>query len=216
MSVNIKTENGLVKVAGKVNSFPVSKISSSDYLEDSPIGTVISFMGTTAPAHYLVCDGTVYNIADYSALADFIQTQFGSKNYFGGDGTTTFAVPDLDNEFEDSISCIKYESTYFMQITDVGYSTSEVYTGKKWIDGKPIYRRVIEKEVRFTDTNWTDTEISADNIEQILNIVCCGGSASCHTYIAGAIVNNNIVIRTTRTDTFSITRIILEYTKTTD
>ena len=142
MSVNIKTENGLVKVAGKVNSFPVNKISSSDYLEDSPIGTVISFMGTTAPSHYLVCDGTVYNIADYSDLADFIQTQFGSKNYFGGNGTTTFAVPDLDNEFEDSISCIKYESTYFMEVEDVGYSTSETFTGKTWIDGKPIYRKV--------------------------------------------------------------------------
>lgn len=67
--------------------------------EDTPIGTIISYMGTTAPDDYLVCDGAVYNISDYWELADFINAQFGSKNYFGGDGTTTFAVPDLRGEF---------------------------------------------------------------------------------------------------------------------
>lgn len=69
-------------------------------VEDStPIGTIISFMGTIAPENYLVCDGTIYNIADYIELAEFIKTQFGSYNYFGGDGITTFAVPDLQGEF---------------------------------------------------------------------------------------------------------------------
>jgi hypothetical protein len=34
-----------------------------------------------------------------SNLAEFINTQFGSYNYFGGDGITTFAVPDLRGEF---------------------------------------------------------------------------------------------------------------------
>lgn len=67
--------------------------------EDTPIGTIISYMGTMAPDDYLVCDGAVYNISDYWELADFINAQFGSKNYFGGDGTTTFAVPDLRGEF---------------------------------------------------------------------------------------------------------------------
>lgn len=67
--------------------------------EDTPIGTIISFMGTTAPEDYLICDGTVYNISDYYELANFINTQFGSYNFFGGNGTSTFAVPDLRGEF---------------------------------------------------------------------------------------------------------------------
>lgn len=67
--------------------------------DGTPIGTVISFFGLTAPTGYLSCDGTVYNIADYSALADHINTQFGSYNFFGGDGIDTFAVPDLRGEF---------------------------------------------------------------------------------------------------------------------
>ena len=65
----------------------------------TPIGTIISVMGTTAPVNYLACDGTVYNIADYVELANYFNEQFGSKNFFGGDGTTTFAVPDLRGEF---------------------------------------------------------------------------------------------------------------------
>ena len=64
-----------------------------------PLGTVINFMGTTAPEYYLACDGTIYNILEYSALSNFFEVQFGSVNYFGGDGTTTFAVPDLRGEF---------------------------------------------------------------------------------------------------------------------
>ncbi len=65
----------------------------------TPIGTIISVMGKTAPHNYLVCDGTVYNIADYPELASYFDGQFNASNYFGGNGTTTFAVPDLRGEF---------------------------------------------------------------------------------------------------------------------
>lgn len=67
--------------------------------DTTPVGNIISFMGTIAPDGYLTCDGAVLNIADYSRLASHFETQFGTKNHFGGDGTTTFAIPDLRNEF---------------------------------------------------------------------------------------------------------------------
>ena len=56
-------------------------------------------MGNAAPKSYLKCDGAVYNIADYQLLANHFKTEFGSYNYFGGNGATTFAVPDLRGEF---------------------------------------------------------------------------------------------------------------------
>lgn len=65
----------------------------------TPVGTVIAVMGNSAPANYLACNGQVVNIADYPVLADYFEAQFGTKNHFGGDGTTTFAVPDLRGEF---------------------------------------------------------------------------------------------------------------------
>ena len=66
---------------------------------DIPVGHILSYMGITAPKHYLSCDGTIYNISEYPELANHFEREFGSSNFFGGDGTTTFAVPDLRGEF---------------------------------------------------------------------------------------------------------------------
>ena len=65
----------------------------------SLVGSVYSYMGVSAPHGYLACDGSVYRIDDYPRLANHINRNFGSYNFFGGDGTTTFAVPDLRGEF---------------------------------------------------------------------------------------------------------------------
>lgn len=78
---------------------PVEHINTTQGIEDTPVGHIISHMGNTAPKHYLICDGTEYNISDYPYLAQHFKNEFGSYNYFGGDGTTTFAVPDLRGEF---------------------------------------------------------------------------------------------------------------------
>ncbi len=67
--------------------------------DGNPIGTVISYIGITPPKDYLVCDGREYDISQYSQLAKFFESQFGSSNHFGGDGVSTFAVPDLRNLF---------------------------------------------------------------------------------------------------------------------
>lgn len=64
-----------------------------------PTGAVVSFMALSAPVGYLICDGSIYNVSTYQKLASYIKSQFGSLNYFGGNGTTTFAVPDMRNLF---------------------------------------------------------------------------------------------------------------------
>lgn len=93
----------LIKIVGrKYNQIiidPVEHINTSQGIEDTPVGHIISHMGNTAPKHYLICDGTEYNISNYPYLAQHFKTEFGSYNYFGGDGITTFAVPDLRGEF---------------------------------------------------------------------------------------------------------------------
>lgn len=80
-------------MGGQIN---LTSISSGGY---APIGTIISFMGVSAPSGFLICDGSVYQIGLYPHLARFFEDQFGQANYFGGDGSTTFAVPDLRGEF---------------------------------------------------------------------------------------------------------------------
>lgn len=56
-----------------------------------PIGGVVDFAGYTAPANWLMCDGTVYPISSHTALFAIIGATYG------GDGVTTFAVPDCRN-----------------------------------------------------------------------------------------------------------------------
>ncbi|MBR6112965.1 MAG: tail fiber protein [Bacilli bacterium] len=65
----------------------------------NPVGEIIIYMGTIVPEFFLPCDGSIYNISDYPYLAEQIKNNFGSYNNFGGNGTTTFAVPDLRGEF---------------------------------------------------------------------------------------------------------------------
>lgn len=65
----------------------------------TPVGTIIAVMGNSAPTNYLACNGQTLNIADYPELAAYFKAQFGSANYFGGDGTTTFKICDLRGEF---------------------------------------------------------------------------------------------------------------------
>jgi microcystin-dependent protein len=53
-----------------------------------PIGAMTDFAGFFSPYGWLLCDGTAYAIATYPRLYGVI------GNAYGGDGVTTFAVPD--------------------------------------------------------------------------------------------------------------------------
>jgi microcystin-dependent protein len=57
-----------------------------------PVGSTFFLPDDTAPDGYLSCDGTVYNIADYPDLGAMLGPHALA---FGGDGVSTFGVPDL-------------------------------------------------------------------------------------------------------------------------
>jgi len=87
-----------VKEIGRIVD-PVKYVSNNSDLQETPVGNIISYMGNSVPKHYLACDGTEYSIGTYPELEAFIIDEFGSINYFGGDGSSTWAVPDLRGEF---------------------------------------------------------------------------------------------------------------------
>ncbi len=95
-AIKQKTDGAYVK---KVDADLLEYVNTVQGIEDSPVGSIIPVMSNVAPKHYLICDGTEYNIADYPYLSEHIKTEFGTYNYFGGNGTKTFAVPDLRGEF---------------------------------------------------------------------------------------------------------------------
>ncbi len=53
------------------------------------IGEITMFSGNFAPMGWAFCDGSIQNISDNDALFNLIGTTFG------GDGQSTFALPDL-------------------------------------------------------------------------------------------------------------------------
>lgn len=108
----------LQEIGHDITVDPISYVDTTQGIQDSPVGHIISFMGISTPSHYLECDGTTYNIAEYPHLAEHIKTEFGSYNYFGGN-ETTFAVPNIDSTITNSIYCIKYEPTYYMNLSGI-------------------------------------------------------------------------------------------------
>lgn len=72
---------------------PINYVDTTRGIQDVPVGTLINTEGPQNPDHYLLCDGTEYNIVDYRDLAEAIKKVYGRYNYFGGDGVDTFAVP---------------------------------------------------------------------------------------------------------------------------
>lgn len=56
---------------------------------DFYIGQILMFAGNYAPQNWAFCQGQLYPIASYNALFAILGTQYG------GDGRTTFALPDL-------------------------------------------------------------------------------------------------------------------------
>lgn len=53
------------------------------------LGQIIMFGGTFAPMNWAFCNGDLLSISDHNALFSLIGT------IYGGDGRTTFALPDL-------------------------------------------------------------------------------------------------------------------------
>jgi microcystin-dependent protein len=60
------------------------------HFDEIPVGTILPFGGSTAPAGWKLCDGSAISRTRFAYLFRTIGTSFGV-----GDGSTTFQVPDL-------------------------------------------------------------------------------------------------------------------------
>ena len=107
------------------------------------------------------------------------------------------------------------------------YSTDEVKTNKIWIDGKPIYRRVINSTCPSNSSTWTtiSSNLNADEILSYTGYI--EFSTSEHKLLANGTSqftyfqlnkNSNELQIATKDDGFfgKPIKVIIEYTKTTD
>jgi microcystin-dependent protein len=68
---------------------------------DSLMATIILFAGNFAPRGFAFCEGQIINIAENTAVFSLLGTTYG------GNGSTTFALPDL-REAEKALGGARY------------------------------------------------------------------------------------------------------------
>lgn len=95
------------------------------------------------------------------------------------------------------------------------YSTSETRTGKTWIDGKPIYRRVIEKNITLKGNSWNGTGIDISEIDTLCNCVMLNSKSAFGGFYTQK-NSNTLNIYCTSDANWGVSTFILEYTKITD
>ena len=216
MLVQIVTENGQKKV------IPLT----ADAGAGNPVGTVIVVCSNQIPSNYLPL-GTQYDTSLYPVLYALLGTDttptasaLGLPTLTSGQYAIKATSGLSENAQDNVINTLNEERSY---------STSEVNTGKKWIDGKPIYRKVVDcgalpnntsKTVNHNISNFGELVSMNAHAKQVINGVTYYlpipyGSAAdpAIIYISSVgVVLSNIQNQTSWTDT----RVTLEYTKTTD
>ena len=124
--------------------------------------------------------------------------------------------------------CIKYEPTYFMKNTysaDSVYSTDEMIIGR-WIDGKPLYRKVIQGNITSKDQSLF---VVNENVKTMISIYGYDSPDGIYYFPFNYTQNGStqraifykkdtdtIEFRSNSYNSGEVFVVILEYTKTTD
>jgi len=93
ISDDLNIDGAIVNLAGATSGQTLVYSASGTVFNPTtitPVGTVIMYVGSTAPSGWLVCDGTVYNTSSYPTLGALLVSKYG------GNGTTTFGVPNFN------------------------------------------------------------------------------------------------------------------------
>ena len=185
-----------------------------------PLGAVIAYEGAV-PDGFLACDGSTYDTTTYSALYALLGVNttpnLTSQNMTNTDGWCIKATPAYVEP--DTVS----DMVHTMRVQD-SYSTEEVNTGKKWIDGKPIYSKTYH-----SSSGWANNTV-LDTISNIGILVHSLSTATNGTaYITNPTSNGHNFLVGLNFNTHQIVTLVsgvylnnypcwatIEYTKTTD
>lgn len=183
----------------------------------APVGTIIVVCSNQIPSNYLPL-GTQYDTSLYPILYALLGTDTTPTASALGLPTLTSgqyaikATSGLSENAQDNVVAQLNEQR--------SYSTEEINTGEKWIDGKPIYRKVIEN----TFTSGTNTITHNLSIDNYIKVEIFIRTSSTFQNTKGYFnEQNRIVAGSLATNNFNVTTngwigngyIILEYTKTT-
>lgn len=90
------------------------------------LGTIIPWAGTTIPSGWMLCSGQLLSVTQYVALFSLI------GNNFGGDGRTTFALPNFPGRFLGAVSSNRFgqggSSSFYAGLSCFPSGTTHTHT----------------------------------------------------------------------------------------
>ncbi len=133
---------------------------------------------------------------------------------------TTPANGNIENQYGTSQTNAyseEYSNNTFASKNVENYSTTETRIGT-WIDGKPIYRKVVQGSLTLSPQTWVDTDIVDNTIDLLINAKSfyAGSNTAVLEINANRTSDGKIQVLSTLSTTTYPTAILLEYTKTTD
>lgn len=206
-------ENGVKKI----------QALTADTGTGAPVGSIIVVCSNILPSGYLGL-GVQYDITNYPALYQVLGTDttptasaLGLPTLSSGQYAIKATSGLTENQQENVLNTINENNSY---------STEEHPTGKKWIDGKPIYSKVIDCGTLPNAT----TKSVAHNISNLGRIINISGFAyseantsplpksnPTNAYGIDIRVEGSYIVIQTGVDRTDYTGYVtIEYTKTTD
>lgn len=151
--------------------------------------------------------------ADYASTFLYVHLRPGDTVILKGKRSNSALSATV--EIDISTPTIEYHTDKLYAI-EPNYSTTEVNTGKKWIDGKTIYRRVLtlSSSLSFAGTTWNNTNIDMTGVDTLINFMFISNSCVMNGFYT-RITSNKLQVYTLANVTTGVTGpIVLEYTKT--
>jgi len=210
----------------KTHQLTVQELASHSHLMGSQGGTQTSnyYMAVTQNGANSMATQTTGGNQPHNNLQPYIVL-----NYIIKATMTTGTTSEVVNEYSDS-QTDAYSCDYVNDLVEDIYSTTETKTNKKWIDGKPIYRRVFDT----ASPSSTGSSTTIATIGAFSTLIDLKGNIDLEEYgivpLPQAIVSNNINTLTIDGKTAGNIKmkidnaayssksviVIVEYTKTTD
>ena len=223
---------GLVKeISGQKTIVPLT----TDTGTGAPVGSIIVVCSNILPSGYLGL-GVQYDITNYPALYQVLGTDttptasaLGLPTLSSGQYAIKATSGLAENQQENVLNTIN---------ENLSYSTTEHKTGKKWIDGKPIYEKTIIQNLEGANPfiGKVDVTHGIENIHTPIRIVTAKASSQSqgddwnmgitipakydNTTFAelGQFTQTTVSLYAGTTNWTSLNKVLftLEYTKTTD
>ena len=159
------------KVIGLVNSFKTASGSKArGEFRQYRNNTLVKNISYQAPDKTVGSQGTAEGMFSFEEGDVFYFYTPATDGYPQQYGTII-----IEDNTVNSISCIKYEPTYYMVRQNTNYLQPSIYSDEEkiigcWIDGKPIYEKVITVTSSFSvGSSWTKFyNVSSLNIENVI------------------------------------------------